>query len=299
MTDPVKRVQAEALTDEQIGAWCAEAQGKTFGVIPQARYVIAKALAALPEAPAVPVVKALEWRENVSMPHVWHADRYIIRVDRGEPDLYIVSGWNSGTNPYETLDAAKAAAQADFEDRIRSALVATPPAPTAGKFTTNWNGGFDEQGYAEWLDRQPAPTAAVDGPTDWLWWLHQQTDATGSIPKRNFKFISSTIRAALSKALSPGTADIPEGIVDAALAAYAKSAGIEGTYVVHQDWLRPAIRAALEAARPSPNDGKATCPSCGGNGVNPEGLMRPDGSLADCEICNGRGTVRNDGEAKP
>lgn len=33
------------------------------------------------------------------------------------------------------------------------------------------------------------------------------------------------------------------------------------------------------------------CPSCGGSGVNPEGIMRPDGSLADCEICWGRGTV--------
>lgn len=49
------------------------------------------------------------------------------------------------------------------------------------------------------------------------------------------------------------------------------------------------LRAALAAGSvPGKAEG---CPSCGGNGVNPEGILRPDGSLADCEICNGRGTV--------
>lgn len=53
------------------------------------------------------------------------------------------------------------------------------------------------------------------------------------------------------------------------------------------DWPALASVPAPSGAEPS----EQTCPSCGGNGVNPEGIMRPDGGLADCEICNGRGTV--------
>lgn len=64
-------------------------------------------------------VKALQWwTDNVE----WWAYPYRIRVDRGSPDLYIVSGWQSGTNPYDTLEEAKTAAQADHEKRIRSAI---------------------------------------------------------------------------------------------------------------------------------------------------------------------------------
>lgn len=40
------------LTDEQIGQWVAEAQGKSFGVIPQARHVIDRARAAFAMPPA-------------------------------------------------------------------------------------------------------------------------------------------------------------------------------------------------------------------------------------------------------
>lgn len=52
------------------------------------------------------------------------------------------------------------------------------------------------------------------------------------------------------------------------------------------------ILSAL-ASSPAPTGAEpVACPSCGGDGINPEGLVRPDGSLADCEICNGRGTVQ-------
>ncbi|MBZ9807641.1 hypothetical protein [Mesorhizobium sp. ESP-6-2] len=67
-------------------------------------------------------VKGLAWVERSGG---WYADRYHIWISSG---YYIVSGWDRGTNPYETLEAAKAAAQDDYEARILSAL-ATPSLP--------------------------------------------------------------------------------------------------------------------------------------------------------------------------
>ena len=78
------------------------------------------ALSALDQPSGVRVgVKPLDW---VSVGHKWYADRYTITRDAGAPDLFIVSGWRCGTNPYYTLEAAKAAAQADYDTRILSAL---------------------------------------------------------------------------------------------------------------------------------------------------------------------------------
>ncbi|RWF44249.1 MAG: hypothetical protein EOS65_02415 [Mesorhizobium sp.] len=54
-----------AITDEQISEWCAQAQGKCFGVIPQARYVIEAALTAA-TAVAVPgVVELTEFAKEM------------------------------------------------------------------------------------------------------------------------------------------------------------------------------------------------------------------------------------------
>ena len=68
-------------------------------------------------------VRELEWQR---IGDCWKADRYSIRIDQGVPVYYIVSGWSSGTNPCDTLEAAKAAAQRDYEARIKSALVEVP-----------------------------------------------------------------------------------------------------------------------------------------------------------------------------
>lgn len=67
-----------------------------------------------------PTVKLLGWLFYKDM---WLAHPYRIRKDSGDPDLYIVSGWERGTNPYMTLEAAQAAAQTDFEARILACLV--------------------------------------------------------------------------------------------------------------------------------------------------------------------------------
>lgn len=143
-------------------------------------------------------VKPLEWRENISMPHVWHADRYIIRVDRGEPDLYIVSGWDRGTNPYETLEAAKAAAQADFEARILSALDRTilPPtawqpietAPKDGTFIITRVGRWTRPAVVHWATYEDVTKWGAD-PEHFMeedhfcqYWLEVKYDPTEWLP---------------------------------------------------------------------------------------------------------------------
>lgn len=47
-----------------------------------------------------------------------------------------------------------------------------------------------------------------------------------------------------------------------------------------------------------PDKKTRVCPSCDGTGVNPEGILRPDGLLADCEICHGRGYVTSKEQGK-
>jgi hypothetical protein len=89
-------------------------------------------------APGEPAVKALEWIEDL-MGLVYSAATSI--------GLYRIGMANSGywvrieeqyldIARHDTLDAAKAAAQADYEARIRSALHLTPPpvsAPVEGE----------------------------------------------------------------------------------------------------------------------------------------------------------------------
>lgn len=79
--------------------------------------------AALSAAPAQPVVKKLEWRES-HMPS-WNGDYHTV------PTQYTIrcadeDGWKwshaGGFGYAHSPDAAKAAAQADFDQRIRSAL---------------------------------------------------------------------------------------------------------------------------------------------------------------------------------
>ena len=83
------------------------------------------------QAEALKVVKALEWKQ-VAEGGIWEVSNcqfawYKI-VERMTKDGFLQT-WNEGRAA--TLDEAKAAAQADFEARIRSALQSSPPVQTA------------------------------------------------------------------------------------------------------------------------------------------------------------------------
>lgn len=117
----------------------------------------------------VAAVKALEWHyERVNGSDIWRGHGILGRYT-------VVGGswWGpEPTNDYhnsDTDDEAKAAAQADYERRIRSALVATPPSPKLGvavealrPFNTNWT---DDNG---WTDFAPYKDRICDwfGPSD-------------------------------------------------------------------------------------------------------------------------------------
>lgn len=71
-------------------------------------------------------VKPLEWFEG-DEPDEWKSGPYDVWCELGKYQVYywsIVMG-----EPHETAKAAKAAAQADYEARIRSALTVTPHDP--------------------------------------------------------------------------------------------------------------------------------------------------------------------------
>ena len=100
---------------------------------------IAAAIRALPVVPVA--VKPLEWQKG-PFDYIGRAGtefEYVVRNLEwpGDGEKWGMGrrgfGWQSG---YPTLDLAKAAAQADYETRIRSALsstaVAASPAPDAG-----------------------------------------------------------------------------------------------------------------------------------------------------------------------
>lgn len=119
-------------------------------------------------------VRELAWRR---IGDCWKADRYSIRVDHGVPVYYIVSGWASGTNPCDTLDAAKVAAQADYEARIKSALVEVPAVkgePVRWEWCcfedneqrTGWQceGHGDQKGWEKLVESNPAKYRIVRRP---------------------------------------------------------------------------------------------------------------------------------------
>jgi hypothetical protein len=109
---------------DAIRAKCLEYFEKTWDYNISEMFAATAIRAYLSAAQPAPGVRELEWHSDQVD---WWAYPYRIRKDtQAAPDLYIVSGWQSGANPYRTLKAAKAAAQADFEARIRSALLPTP-----------------------------------------------------------------------------------------------------------------------------------------------------------------------------
>ena len=99
--------------------------GARAGDVPdyKAEQIITAAFAAMPG----PAVKKLEWREAPGqMAHTSEPFPYfkyvIVDDDRGVDWSIGGDGWN----PVENVEAAKAAAQADYEARILSALTPTP-----------------------------------------------------------------------------------------------------------------------------------------------------------------------------
>lgn len=82
---------------------------------------------------AVPVaVKPLEWISCAD--YTIHDDLCLYEIEQQGKDWRLIRAVTFGGSylgHYQTLDAAKAAAQADYEQRIRSALTATPrPLPS-------------------------------------------------------------------------------------------------------------------------------------------------------------------------
>lgn len=90
--------------------------------------------AAVPHMTGAVQVKPLEWRIFCSNSGNSEAKspmgEYIIQSETDGWVMYLPHEQDDGTS-FPTIEAAKAAAQADFEKRIRSALVATPPAPSS------------------------------------------------------------------------------------------------------------------------------------------------------------------------
>jgi hypothetical protein len=89
-------------------------------------------LSALPEAPAVPVVKALEWfGAGGTDPVGVFVAPSILGTYMVWPRGVLETPSPSTSKNYGSIEAAKAAAQADFEARIRSALQSSPPVKAA------------------------------------------------------------------------------------------------------------------------------------------------------------------------
>ena len=166
--------------------------------------------ASLPEAPAVPVVKALKWTDHpAGGKQALAAGLGLYRVHANGDDWYLV--------PDHMGKGGKAAAQADFEARIR-AVLATPPAPTAAvdgevvkalvnlahemRFLLRHNPDKDGGLYRLRLDEADAAIALANGECP------HKCDEGGMCLAEHSGFPQSCPRAALSKAhLSPGTAE--------------------------------------------------------------------------------------------
>ena len=129
------RAALEKLADEWTHGWAKESRGDTIRAVER----IAKAALALLDAPAIPDaragagavepvarrVKPLEWR------NVRGDGTLAAFTDFGTVYTASERGWGFRNCPDATLvsggiEAAKAAAQADYEARVRSALEPTP-----------------------------------------------------------------------------------------------------------------------------------------------------------------------------
>ena len=164
----------EGLDDVASAAWYAATSAELDGLDIEAKYTAvakavlaahAKQIAPPPEpAKAEVVVKPLNW-EDATSPLIsgiyfskgasafgtYRAERvstlWEVRTPEGDFLLDKVRGLPS-------LEAAKAAAQADYECRILSALATPPTAPAAGT-----SGDVGEHGWVCWND----------GPSGWFW----------------------------------------------------------------------------------------------------------------------------------
>lgn len=207
MTKIPERVEAGALDEKALAAaYAAECELTGAGNLTAAektvvQHSIRAYLASLPEAPAVPVVKELEWSESSPPDHSSFYDHTRAASPFGayciewkswkEYPGFSIEGPGNFLATEDTLDGAKLSAQADFESRIRSAL-ATPPAPTAA---------VDGQA-AESLDSQ------INRLANFI-----MAEVPGE-PSQSDGAVDTAIRwmrSALKAHLSPGTADIPEG----------------------------------------------------------------------------------------
>lgn len=119
MNDMISRADAAAICDKH-----------SYSNNPYVSMRMMDAAREIRALPAVEVgIKPLEWFEG-DEPDEWRSGPYDVWCELGKHQVYhwsIVMG-----EPHETAEAAKAAAQADYDARIRSALTATPSADVAG-----------------------------------------------------------------------------------------------------------------------------------------------------------------------
>jgi hypothetical protein len=165
--------------------------------------------AALPEAPAVPVVKPLDLSNLLR-----HAFMFGFQTMGGTAEA--AKDWWPEYDP-EDCPA--------FE-RIRSALVATPPAPTAA---------VDGE-VAEMLQTCIHQIEALCSPLD--------------VPDGARELLTK-----IKAHLSPGTADIPEGVRQIIFDALDLSEELRVECTA--DVVNALIEAGVRLASPSPNDGEA------------------------------------------
>lgn len=106
-------------------------------------------LAALPEAPAGAVeVKALEWRFGArKCLRATVALGFYEIEPQGPTSFGLYVNYHAVKETFASIEAAKAAAQADYEFRIRSALLASPPAQTAAVDGECIRGVIEEGGH--------------------------------------------------------------------------------------------------------------------------------------------------------
>lgn len=124
------------ITDEMVMRGQLATNGLKYGLTDaEMRAALEAAVADVPEAEAVRV-KPLEWVEHGDQDFVWYRAmttvglRYNVEDDGFSEKKFHLTVGQLVLGNFDVLDEAKAAAQADYERRILSALSAPAPAPT-------------------------------------------------------------------------------------------------------------------------------------------------------------------------
>lgn len=149
--------------------------------------IIATALAAALSRTGAMKVKPLEWEDSVSPligPNVYFSRAATVfgsyRTEQRLPDSWMITAPNGDAirdennklAHHETLEAAKDAAQADYERRILSALTTEPAAPEARQEAAAW--------FIEWRFKPSSPDVKRPGGGSKVLWGDASTEAAAT-----------------------------------------------------------------------------------------------------------------------